>query len=69
MIYRDDLLPEFAARKLAEDCCKYGIENQDSSSHLARVVSEFGTTHTSMEDQRELMLGILGYQVQQCGFL
>ncbi|XP_057799089.1 SH3 domain-containing protein 2-like [Salvia miltiorrhiza] len=52
-------------KKLAEDCCKYGIENQDqdSSSPLAKVASDFGTSHASMEDHRERMLGILGYQV------
>ncbi|KAK6137199.1 hypothetical protein DH2020_029058 [Rehmannia glutinosa] len=50
------------ARKLAEDCCKYGIENQDSASPLARVASDFGTSHASMEDHRETMLGNLGYQ-------
>ncbi|KAI3468479.1 hypothetical protein Pfo_025142 [Paulownia fortunei] len=53
------------ARKLAEDCCKYGIENQDSASPLARVASDFGTSHASMEDHRETMLGILGYQVSE----
>ncbi|CAA0814928.1 SH3 domain-containing protein [Striga hermonthica] len=51
------------ARKLAEDCCKYGIENQDSDSPLARVASGFGTSHASMEDHNETMLGVLGYQV------
>ncbi|PIN13614.1 Lysophosphatidic acid acyltransferase endophilin/SH3GL, involved in synaptic vesicle formation [Handroanthus impetiginosus] len=53
------------ARKLAEDCCKYGIENQDSASSLARVASDFGTSHASIEDQREAMLGILGHQVSE----
>lgn len=52
------------ARKLAEDCCKYGIENQDADTPLARAALDFGTSHTSMEDQRETMLGILGYQVR-----
>ncbi|CAA2994178.1 SH3 domain-containing 1 [Olea europaea subsp. europaea] len=53
------------ARKLAEDCCKYGIENQDADTPLARAALDFGTSHTSMEDQRETMLGILGYQVSE----
>ncbi|KAL6556504.1 hypothetical protein OROGR_005792 [Orobanche gracilis] len=53
------------ARKLAEDCCKYGIENQDSAYPLARVASDFGTSHASMEDHRETMLGILGSQVSE----
>ncbi|GFP81565.1 myosin heavy chain ib, partial [Phtheirospermum japonicum] len=52
-------------RRLAEDCCKYGIENQDSNSTLARVASGFGTSHASMEDHRETMLGVLGYQVSE----
>ncbi|KAK4486262.1 hypothetical protein RD792_008932 [Penstemon davidsonii] len=53
------------ARKLAEDCCKYGIENQDSGFLLASVASDFGTSHASMEAHRETMLGILGYQVSE----
>lgn len=50
-------------RKLAEDCCKYGIENQSDALHLARAASGFGTTHVSMEDNRETMLGVLANQV------
>ncbi|CDP19879.1 unnamed protein product [Coffea canephora] len=50
-------------RKLAEDCCKYGIENQSDALHLARAVSGFGTTHVSIEDHTETMLGILANQV------
>ncbi|KAL3826180.1 hypothetical protein ACJIZ3_022209 [Penstemon smallii] len=53
------------ATKLAEDCCKYGIENQDCGFLLASVASDFGTSHASMEDHRETMLGILGYQVSE----
>ncbi|XP_027080960.2 SH3 domain-containing protein 1 isoform X1 [Coffea arabica] len=49
-------------RKLAEDCCKYGIENQSDALHLARAASGFSTTHVSMEDHRETMLGILANQ-------
>ncbi|KAH6760813.1 hypothetical protein C2S53_011210 [Perilla frutescens var. hirtella] len=52
-------------RRFAEDCCKYGIENQDSASPLAKVASDFGTSHASMEDHRERMLGILGHQVSE----
>lgn len=52
-------------RRLAEDCCKYGIENQDSASPLAKVASDFGTSHASMEDHREKILGIIGYQVSE----
>lgn len=53
------------ARKMAEDCCKYGIENQDADTPLARAALDFGTSHASMEDQRETILGILGYQVSE----
>ncbi|KAL3821479.1 hypothetical protein ACJIZ3_007384 [Penstemon smallii] len=53
------------ARKLAEDCCKYGIENQDCGFLIASVASDFGTSHASMEDHRKTMLGILGYQVSE----
>lgn len=51
------------ARRLAEDCCKYGIENRSDAVHLARAASDFGTSHASMEDHRENMLGILASQV------
>ncbi|KAI5656654.1 hypothetical protein M9H77_25447 [Catharanthus roseus] len=50
-------------RRLAEDCCKYGIENRSDAVHLARAASDFGTSHASMEDHRENMLGILASQV------
>ncbi|XP_073304337.1 SH3 domain-containing protein 1-like isoform X3 [Primulina huaijiensis] len=53
------------ARKLAEDSCKYGIENQDSTHALARIASNFGTSHASIEDHGETMLGILSYQVSE----
>ncbi|XP_051137538.1 SH3 domain-containing protein 1 [Andrographis paniculata] len=51
------------AKKLAEDCCKYGIENQDSDSPLAKVAADFGTSHASIEDQRETLIRVLGFQV------
>ncbi|KAL7187076.1 hypothetical protein ACSBR1_037197 [Camellia fascicularis] len=50
------------ARKLAEDCCKQGTENQSAGSPLARATFQFGTSHGSMENERETMLGILGSQ-------
>lgn len=50
-------------RKLAEDCCKYGSENQHAGSPLASASLHFGTSHGSIEDERETMLGILGHQV------
>ncbi|XP_075522621.1 SH3 domain-containing protein 1 [Primulina tabacum] len=53
------------ARKLAEDSCKFGIENQDSTHALARIALNFGTSHASIEDHRETMLGILSYQVSE----
>ncbi|XP_031125052.1 SH3 domain-containing protein 1-like isoform X3 [Ipomoea triloba] len=53
------------ARKLAEDCCKYGIENASDAPPLARAASIFGTSHAAMEDQRETMIGILGKQVSE----
>ncbi|XP_075506027.1 SH3 domain-containing protein 1-like isoform X2 [Primulina tabacum] len=53
------------ARKLAEDSCKYGIENQDSTHALARIASNFGTSHAAIEDHGETMLGILSYQVSE----
>ncbi|XWS49395.1 hypothetical protein CRYUN_Cryun13aG0160300 [Craigia yunnanensis] len=53
------------ARKLADDCCKYGAENQNSGSSLARATLHFGKSHKSMEDERETLLGILGEQVSE----
>ncbi|XP_009793728.1 SH3 domain-containing protein 1-like isoform X2 [Nicotiana sylvestris] len=51
------------ARKLSENCYKYGCENQNGPSTLPRIAVEFGTSHAAMEDQREIMLGVLGQQV------
>lgn len=51
------------ATKLADDCCKYGAENQNTGSSLARASLHFGKAHKSMEDERETLLGILGEQV------
>ena len=51
------------ARKLADDCCKFGAENQNTGSSLARAALQFGKSHKSMEDERETLLGILGEQV------
>lgn len=52
-------------RKLADDCCNYGVENQGSSSVLARASLSFGTSHNSMESERENLLGTLGHQVSE----
>lgn len=52
------------AGKLSENCCKYGIENQNGPSALPRIAVEFGTSRAAMEDQREVMLGVLGQQVR-----
>ncbi|KAF5932926.1 hypothetical protein HYC85_029097 [Camellia sinensis] len=49
-------------RKLAEDYCKHGTENQSSRSPFARAAFQFGTSHESMENERETMLGMLGSQ-------
>ncbi|KAH9753732.1 SH3 domain-containing protein [Citrus sinensis] len=51
------------ARKLAEDCCKYGVENQSDNSCVARAALQFGTSHDLMENERETLLGILRDQV------
>ncbi|KAK9023951.1 hypothetical protein V6N11_004138 [Hibiscus sabdariffa] len=53
------------ARKLADDCCKYGAENQDTGTPLARAALYFGKSHKSMEDEREVLLGILGEKVSE----
>ncbi|KAL9450903.1 hypothetical protein AB3S75_012613 [Citrus x aurantiifolia] len=51
------------ARKLAEDYCKYGAENQSDNSCVARAALQFGTSHDLMENERETLLGILRDQV------
>ncbi|KAL9450890.1 hypothetical protein AB3S75_012600 [Citrus x aurantiifolia] len=53
------------ARKLAEDCCKYGAENQSDNSCVARAALQFGTSHDLMENERENLLGILRDQVSE----
>lgn len=50
-------------RKLAEDCCKYGAEIQNTSTPLVRASTYFGTSHGSIEEERETFLRILGEQV------
>ncbi|KAH9753774.1 SH3 domain-containing protein 1 [Citrus sinensis] len=52
-------------RKLAEDCCKYGAENQSDNSCVARAALQFGTSHDLMENERETLLGILRDQVSE----
>ncbi|CAN6295643.1 unnamed protein product [Urochloa humidicola] len=50
-------------RKLAEDCCKYGNDNQHFGFALARASEEFGKSHKQIEKEREDLLRILGEQV------
>ncbi|KAL0546011.1 hypothetical protein IC582_015915 [Cucumis melo] len=50
-------------RRLADDCSKYGANNQNSCPPLATAVLNFSTSHSSIEDKREALLGILGDQV------
>ncbi|XP_038899667.1 SH3 domain-containing protein 1 [Benincasa hispida] len=50
-------------RRLADDCSKYGANNQSSCPALASAVLNFSTSHNSIEDEREALLGILGDQV------
>ncbi|XP_043717241.1 SH3 domain-containing protein 3-like isoform X3 [Telopea speciosissima] len=52
-------------RKLAEDCCRYGNENQGSDSSLARASCKFGISHSSMEKERENLLRVLGDQISE----
>ncbi|XP_060673803.1 SH3 domain-containing protein 1 [Ziziphus jujuba] len=50
-------------RKLAEDCCKYGSENQSTHGPLARASINFGTSYNSIEKEREDLLKTLTDQV------
>jgi len=51
-----------------DNCYKYGSEIQNGPSTLPKVAVEFGTSHAAMEDQREIMLGVLGSQVRSMLF-
>ncbi|XP_026406246.1 SH3 domain-containing protein 2-like [Papaver somniferum] len=51
-------------KKLAEDCCRYGNENQ-SSNALANAAFEFGASHKSMEEEMENFVKILDSQVSE----
>ncbi|KAI3883419.1 hypothetical protein MKX03_031884 [Papaver bracteatum] len=51
-------------KKLAEDCCRYGNENQ-SSNALAKAAFEFGASHKSMEEQMENFVKILDSQISE----
>lgn len=51
-------------KKLAEDCCKYGNNNQNLGFVLGRASVEFGKSHSQMEIEREKLLRVLGEQVR-----
>jgi hypothetical protein len=52
-------------KKLAEDCCKYGNDNQHFGFDLARASEEFGKSHKQIEKEREDLLKSLGEQVMK----
>ena len=52
-------------KKLAEDCCKYGNDNQHFGFALARASEEFGKSHKQIEKEREDLLKSLGEQVMK----
>lgn len=51
------------ATKLADNCCRYGSENQSPDSSLARASLNFGTSHNMMEKERDNLHEILDSQV------
>ena len=53
----------FLVRKLADECCKYGAENQSENNYVARTVLQFGAAHNLMENEKEILLGVLNDQV------
>ncbi|WCJ20593.1 SH3 domain-containing protein [Euphorbia peplus] len=53
------------ARKLSEDCCKYGADAQTTNSYVSRAVLQFGSSRNLMENEKETLLGILGDQVAE----
>lgn len=52
-------------RKLADECCKYGAENQSENNYVARTVLQFGAAHNLMENEKEIFLGVLNDQVSK----
>ncbi|XP_011018379.1 PREDICTED: endophilin-A2 isoform X2 [Populus euphratica] len=52
-------------RKLADECCKYGAENQSENNYVARTVLQFGASHNLMENEKEILLGVLNDQVSK----
>lgn len=53
------------AKRLAEDCCKFGTEKVSAGFPLARAAQELGTSQSSIEEKRETMLEILNNQVSE----
>ncbi|GJN08346.1 hypothetical protein PR202_ga26257 [Eleusine coracana subsp. coracana] len=50
-------------KRLAEDCCRYGNDNQNFGFALAGASVEFGKSHNQIEKERENLLKVLGEQV------
>jgi endophilin-A len=53
----------FLVRRLADECCKYGAENQKENNYVARAVLQFGASHNFMENEKETLVGVLNDQV------
>ncbi|KAK2967743.1 hypothetical protein RJ640_029700 [Escallonia rubra] len=53
------------ARKLAEDCCMYGTENQSDGSPLARAALHFGASRGTLVTEKETLVGILSEKVSE----
>ena len=49
--------------KLADECCKYGAENQNENNYVARAALQFGASHNLMENEKETLVGVLNDQV------
>ncbi|KAG5228600.1 SH3 domain-containing protein [Salix suchowensis] len=52
-------------RKLADECCQYGAENESENNYVARTVLQFGASHNLMENEKEILLGVLNDQVSK----
>ncbi|GJQ91241.1 hypothetical protein Tco_0002380 [Tanacetum coccineum] len=61
-VIQKDIVTGVEAKRLAEDCCRYGTENVNVDFPLTRAVVELGTSYTSIEDKRETMLEIFNNQ-------
>lgn len=63
LLENESFVSTFIAKRLAEDCHKFGTESTTADFPLAKAALELGTSQRSIEDKRDTMLEILNNQV------